>query len=190
MKSETLNYGRELLIKLDKIGKEIILPELEKDSAIKGDELRELLRYLQEKKYLKYTLGLFVNGSSIGCSTVELLSTGMEVVLGKRDYFDASEKVSQTIHNQTNVTHSSQFQVAQAGNNSQIAQIIDNSQINILKQLIENDEELDEPRKKKLFDVLEKVNTLKESGESAYNLIKQVGGIALKYVPLFFSLLK
>jgi hypothetical protein len=189
MKSETLVYGMELLIILDEIGKEISLPELEAKSKIKGEELKELLKYLQKKEYLKYTLGLFVNETKLGESTIKLLPKGMEVVLDKRDYFNDGEKVSQTINHQTNVTNSSQVQVAQAGDNSYISQVIDNSQLNVLKQLIENDEELDEPKKKKLFDILEKFNTLKESGENGYNLIKKVGGIALKYAPLFFSLL-
>jgi len=93
MKSETLIYGTELLIMLDKIGREISLPEFEEKSKIKGDELKELLRYLQGKEYLRYRLGLFVNESKIGESTIKLLPKGMEVVLGKRDYFTEGEKV-------------------------------------------------------------------------------------------------
>ncbi len=93
MKSETLIYGTELLIMLDEIGKEISLPEFEEKSKIKGDELKELLRYLQGKEYLRYKLGLFINDSKISDSTIELLPKGMEVVLGKRDYFTEGEKV-------------------------------------------------------------------------------------------------
>jgi rRNA-processing protein FCF1 len=93
MKSEILVYGNELLIMLDKIGKEISLPEFEEKSKIKGDELRELLRYLQGKEYVRYTLGLFVNNLKLGESTVKLLPKGMEVVLGKRDYFTEEGKV-------------------------------------------------------------------------------------------------
>jgi len=55
--------------------------------------------------------------------------------------------------------------------------------------MIENDNGLDEPKKKRLFGILEKFNTLKQSGENAYDLIKQVGLIAIKYIPLFFGLL-
>lgn len=190
MKSETLIYGMELLIILDGRGR-VSIPEFDKESKIKGDELKELLKYLDKREYLKYRLGLFVNESKISDSTIELLPKGMEVVLGKRDYFTEGEKVLQTIHNETNVSNSSEFQVAQImGDDSQITQIQDNSQINILKQLIEEDTELDEPKKKKLFEILEKFNTLKESGKNAFELIKQVGSIAIKYVPLFFGLLK
>jgi len=190
MKSETLVYGEELLFLLNEIGKELTFPEFEEISEIRGEELKELVRYLKEKGYLKYTLGLSINGTKMGESTIKLLPRGIEIVLGKRDYFNESEKISQTIHNQTNVTGSSQVQVAQSiGDNSSITQVIDNSQINVLKQLIEHDEELDEPKKNKLFEILEKFNTLKESGENAFELIKKVGEIALKYVPLFFSLL-
>jgi len=190
MKSETLIYGMELLTKLDEIGEEVTLPELEKDSSIKDDELRELLKYLQKKEYLKYTLGLFINETRLGDSTIKLLPKGMEVVLGKRDYFSDVDNTLQNIQNQS-IINGNQNQVAQLiGDNNYISQNIDNSQISILKQLIEKDEELDEPKKNKLFNVLEKFNILKESGENAYSLIKQVGGIALKYVPLFFSLLK
>ena len=93
MKSETLVYGVELLQMLDKIGKEISFPEFEEKSKIKGGELKELLRYLQGKGYLRYKLGLFVNDSKISESTINLLPKGMEVVLGKRDYFTEGEKV-------------------------------------------------------------------------------------------------
>lgn len=189
MKSETLVYGAELLVLLDKIGKETSFPEFEKKSRIRGEELKELLKYLQKKEYLKYTLGLFVNETKMGESTIKLLPKGMEVVLGKRDYFEGSEKGSETIHNQTNVTNSSQVQVAQTGDNSNVSQIIGNSKINVLRQLIKDDRELDETKKDKLFEILKKFNTLKESGENAYQLIKQVGSIALRYIPLFMNLL-
>jgi len=87
MKSKTLSYGKYILIILDEIGEEALFPELEDKSEIKGIELKNLLKYLQEKSYLKYKLGLFVNTSKISDSTIELLPKGMEVVLGKRDYF-------------------------------------------------------------------------------------------------------
>ena len=114
----------------------------------------------------------------------------MEVVLGKRDYFYENEKISQTIHNETKVSNSSGFQVAQTtGDKSPITQIQNNSKINILKQIIEEDRGLDESKKKEMFGILEKFNTLKESGENAYKLIKQISSISIKYVPLFFGLL-
>ena len=189
MKSEILIHGMEILVVLDEKGK-IEIPEFEKESKIKGSELKELLKYLDKKGYLKYQLGLFVNDSKISDSTIELLPKGMEVVLGQRDYFDEMG-TSQTIHNQTNLHDSPNSQVAQTtGDDSSITQIQDNSKITILKQLIADDKELNEPKKKKLFGILEKFNTLKESGENAYELIKQAGLISIKYVPLFFGLLK
>jgi len=54
---------------------------------------------------------------------------------------------------------------------------------------INEDNELDDPKKEKLLEVLEKFNTIKESGENAFNLIKRVGSIATKYVPMFFGLI-
>lgn len=94
MKSEILVYGMELLIMLDG-REEVSIPEFEKESKIKGDELKKLLKYLDEKGYLKYRLGLFVNETKISDSTIELLPRGMEVVLGQRDYFTEGEKVLQ-----------------------------------------------------------------------------------------------
>lgn len=195
MKSETLIYGEEVLVLLNEIGKEISFKEFENNSKIKGEELRELLKYLVKKEFIIWKMPLFIGtfGEPIKVideDKIKLADKGMEVVLGKRDYFGEIKEISQTIHSQTNVNNSSQVQIAQTtGNNSSITQIQDNSKIHILKQLIENDEELDEPKKNKLFSILEKFNTLKESGENAFELIKKVGGVALKYVPLFFSLL-
>ncbi len=144
---------------------------------------------------MRYSLGLFIatesTFSKLGESRIKLLPNGMEVVLGKRDYFSNLNGLSQNIQNQTNVNNSSKVQVAQStGNNSSINQIQDNSKINILRQIIQEDEELDDPKKKKLFGILEKFNTLKESGENAINLLKQVKEIAIKYVTMFFHLLK
>ena len=95
MKSETLIYGMELLVILDDFGKEIEFPELEQKTRIKGDELKELLKYLDKKEYLKYKLGLFVNTSKISESNVKLLPKGMEVVLGQRDYFTEGSRTLQ-----------------------------------------------------------------------------------------------
>jgi hypothetical protein len=189
MKSETLISGEELLVTLDEIG-EISFKQLEERSEIKGNELRELLKYLIKKEYIIWKNALFINEHHISDDEIKLSHKGMEVVLGKREYFDENDKINQTIHNQA-IIQGNQNQVAQTtGDNTSISQIIDNSQINVLKKLIEEDEDLDEPKKKKLFDILEKFNTLKESGENALELIKKVGGVAIKYVPLFFSLLK
>lgn len=128
------------------------IPDLEKECKIKGDELKKLLKYLGEKGYLKYRIGLFINDAKISESSVELLPKGMEVVIGKRDYLDEIGGVSQTIHQQTNVSNSSEFQVAQTtGDNSSIIQFQDNSKINILRQMIEHDKELDESKKKKII---------------------------------------
>ena len=91
MKSETLIYGREILSILDGKGR-IEIPTFEEECKLKGDELKELLKYLDGKGYLKYRLGLFVNDSKISESSIELLPKGMEVVLGKRDYFTEGEK--------------------------------------------------------------------------------------------------
>ncbi|MFH1210272.1 MAG: hypothetical protein V1663_05810 [archaeon] len=189
MKSETLIYGMEILVMLDKFSKELSFKELEEKCNKKGDELRELLKYLAKKEYIIWKNPLFINEHWIDDDKIKLEPKGMEVVLGKRDYFNEIGEIKQTIHNQTNVNDSSNFQVAQTtGSDSLIIQTQDNSKINILKQLIENDKELDEPKKKKLFGILEKFNTLKESGENAYDLINQVKEITIKYVPLFFSL--
>ena len=189
IKAETLIYGEELLVILDESG-EISFEQLEEKSNIKDKELKELIRYLESKNYLKYNLALLINDSGpISPSRVRLLPAGMEVVLGKRDYFN-EVGIPQTIHNQTNVSNSSEFQIAQtSGDKSPITQTQDNSKLNILKQMITEDNELDDPKKEKLLEVLEKFNTIKESGENAFNLIKRVGSIATKYVPMFFGLI-
>ena len=192
MKSETLIYGMELLIMLDEIG-EIPFKGLEEKTKIKGDELRALLKYLKQKEYIIWKMPLFIGTLDkidfIDEDKIKLSHSGMEIVLGKKDYFDEMG-ISQTIHNQTNVHGSSEFQVAQtSGDNSSIVQIQDNSKISVLRQMIEEDEELDKPKKKKLLEVLEKFNTIKESGENAFDLIKQVGLVASRYIPLFFGLL-
>ena len=75
------------------------------------------------------------------------------------------------------------------GNHNPITQTINNTQYTILKQIIENDANLDEPKKKSLLSILEKFNTIKESGENIYELLKSVGMIAINYLPLFFSII-
>ncbi len=192
MKSETIIYGLELLTILDK-NENISFSNLEKISKIKGSELKELLRYLKQKGYLIWKSSPFIgtldNINLISDDKIKLAPKGMEVVLEQREYFDDSNKISQEIHNQTNI-HGDKNLVAQnTGNNSSIIQIQNNTKLNVLKQLIGDDKELNEGKKKKLLNILEKFNTLKESGENAYGLIKQVSSIAIKYVPLFFGLL-
>ncbi len=192
MKSETLIYGIEILVMLDE-NENISFEGLEKISKIKGDELRELLNYLKKKEYLLWKMPFIFGTIESGVKVldkdkIKLDHKGMEVVLGKRDYFEEIG-ISQTIHNETNI-NGDQNQVAQTtGDNSSITQTQDNSKITVLREMIKEDKELDEPKKKKLFGLLEKFNTLKQSGENAYELIKQVGLIAIKYVPLFFALL-
>ena len=185
MKSEILIYGYELLVLLDE-NENISFINLEKISTIKGRELRELLKYLKQKEYIIWKMPLFIGTLEkvdfIDDDKIRLAPKGMEVVIGKRDYFTEVE----TNINQTNIYNS---QIAQThGDNSPIIQI-NNSQINILKQLIENDTELNPDKKTKLFEILDKFNTLKESGQNAFELIKAVGAISIKYIPLFFSLL-
>lgn len=194
IKSQDLIYGEELLKILDE-QEEISFEQLEEKSKVKGDELKELLRYLVKKDYLRYNLGLFItyvgdtSPTNIGKSSVRLLPKGMEVVLGQREYFSDSNGVSQKVQNQTNVSHSSGFQVAQtAGDNNQINQSIDNSKVISLREEIEKDQELEEPKKKELLDILDNINTVKESGQTAVSLIKKVSSIAVKYLPSFLGL--
>lgn len=198
MKIGNLEYGKVLLTILSETG-EIPFEQLEEKSEVKKEELKELLHCLEkEKGYLSWkkhiSIGYIGDSESVmpsvSNSEIKLSTKGMEVVLGKRDYFNETAQMSQTVYNQTKVENSSEFQIAQnIGANSPITQVQDNSKINILKQLIENDKELDEPKKKKLLGILEKFNTLKQSGENALELIKQVSSIAIKYFPHFFSLL-
>lgn len=188
MKSETLIYGTKLLIMLNETEK-ISFKQLEEKFEIKGAELKELLKYLVKKEYISWDSRLFINEHHISDDKIRLANKGMEIYLGKRDYFSDLDNTTQTIQNQA-IIQGNQNQVAQTtGDNSSIVQIQDNSKINILRKLIEYDKELEESKKIKLFDILERFNTLKESGENVFELIKEVGGIALKYVPLFFSLI-
>ncbi|MBI2047109.1 hypothetical protein HYT26_03030 [Candidatus Pacearchaeota archaeon] len=92
MKSETLIYGEELLVILDETG-EISFKQLEEKFEIKGDELRGLLKYLVKKEYISWKMPLFVNTDFISDDKIKLANKGMEVVLGKRDYFTEGEKV-------------------------------------------------------------------------------------------------
>ena len=142
----------------------------------------EILRYLKQIKAVQYTQ-LLSEGLQ-GFMGVEVIEKGLEIACQKRPLVDVSQNVSQQVIN-SNV----QNLVQSTGNSNVINQTVDNSKHYILKQMIEQDQELDSEKKKKLFNILEKFNTLKESGENAFELLKTVGTISLKYVPLFFGLL-
>lgn len=191
MKSETLLYGEEVLKHLNGIGDKVSFKLLEPQLIIKGQELRELLKYLVKKDYIKWKSALFVNDTHISDDEITLAHNGMEIILGKKSYFGENEKPIPTIQNQTNISNSSQVQLAQiTGNHNKIEQFIDNSKISVLTRLIQDDTELEDEKKKGLLNVLEKFNTLKEGSDNALDLVKKVGSIAAKYVPLFFSLLR
>lgn len=142
-------------------------------------ELKKGFVYLKEKGLIDYTQSF---GDSFPIN-IKITSKGI-------DYLEGIDETILQKNDQTINIHAPVQNVAQIkGDNNKLIQIVDNSQYNILKQMIENDSELDEPKKKKLLETLDKFNKIKETGENAYNLIKTVGGIAIKYVPLFFSLL-
>jgi len=102
MKSETLIYGIELLVILDE-NENLSFRDLEKISKIKGEELRELLKYLKQKDFIiwKFPISIISLGSDGGFvgndkrddDKIKLAPKGMEVVLDKRDYFIGGEKV-------------------------------------------------------------------------------------------------
>ncbi len=100
MKSKILNYGEDLLVILDE-NENISFVNLEKISKIKGDELRELLKHLKTKDYIiwKKSISIGYIGSSESYippaldDKIKLTPRGMEVFLGKRDYFIGGEKV-------------------------------------------------------------------------------------------------
>jgi len=196
MKSETLIFGMELLVLLDEVGKEISFKELEEKTRIKDEELRELLKYLEQKEYITWSNPLFIGTSEridfISDDEIKLSHKGMEVNLDKRDYFDETSKVSQEIQNQTNVNNSSEFQVAQTtGNNSPILQTQENIQITILNKIIDDDQELDSEKKSKLKEIIKKIKEMKDSGETAekiYGWIKKGAGICAKYGPYLWAL--
>ncbi len=97
MKSKTLMYGMELLVMLDEIDKEISFKQLEEKAKIKGDELRELLKYLKQKEYIVWKNPFFIGSLErieiIDTDKIKIIPKGMEVVLGKRDYFTEGEKI-------------------------------------------------------------------------------------------------
>jgi len=183
---------------------DVILQELNDKGQAKISELidltefsekkvREILNYLVKKECVKRPVYITFMGSNepIPEGDYRLSIKGKEIIasgLSFQEIIKAELQGNSQIVNATHVT-GNQNQVAQSVNDSLITQIQNNSKIDVLKQLIEDDKELDEPKKKKLFGILEKFNTLNESGENAYELIKQVGLIATRYTPLFLSLL-
>lgn len=189
MKSETILYGEEILILLDE-NPDISFEKLEEKSKVKGEELRKLLRYLEEKGYSRYHLALFVNsGPKIGDSRINLLPKGMEVVLGKKDFFEEGERP-----NQINVNNSSGVQVAQTtGENASISQVQNNSQIVILKRLIEDDPKLNSDQKTELKSIVDKIKEGISTGEKiekVYEWVKRGIGVCAKYGPYLFELIK
>lgn len=177
MKSESLIRGIELLAELDDLPK-ISFDELKHKVDIDQDELRKLLKYLKEKDFIKWRLGLFVNDSPISPGEISLTHKGMEVSLGKRDYFDETKIPHHTIHNQTNIDNSSGVQVAQStGENSPITQEQE-VKIDVLKKELEEELKKSKPDKSKLKNILEKIIGIAKSGSSmiiAEIILKVIG---------------
>ena len=96
MKSETLIYGIELLVTLDE-NENISFVNLEKISKIKGNGLRELLKYLKQKEFIIWknplSIGSLDSIDFIDDDKIKLAHKGMEIVIGKRDYFTGGGKV-------------------------------------------------------------------------------------------------
>lgn len=86
----------KILALLDK-NENISFVNLEKISKIKDKELRELLKYLKGKNYITWRSRLFINEHHIADDKISLAHNGMEVILGQKDYFGDSEKISRSI---------------------------------------------------------------------------------------------
>jgi len=189
--SEEILFADIILHTLNDKGKAKV-QELAELTGFTEENIRKSLNYLAKEGYVRRPLFITSISSTepIPPGDYTLSIKGKEVIASNSSILEIVKNKlqgnSQTI-NQTNI-QGNKNQVAQSGDNSSIIQIQDNSKINILRQLIENDGGLDQTKKKKLFGILKKFNTLKESGENAYELIKQVGLIAIKYLPLFFGL--
>lgn len=165
MKSESLAYGMNLLAELDNLPK-INFEELKHKIDMDQDELRELLKYLKQKDFIKWQLPLFVNDLIISPDEISLTHKGMEVNLGKRDYFDEIKSPSHTIHNQTNIDNSSGVQVAQStGDNSLIIQDQE-IKIETLKKELEEELTKPKPNKDNIKNILEKIMNLTKSSSS------------------------
>jgi len=176
----TIHFAESALVVL--AYSKIEIDKLPEELGISEDEVCDVLRYLKQIGAVQYTQ-LLSEGLQ-GFMGVEVTAKGLEIACDKRPLVDVGQTVSQQVIN-SNV----QNLVQSAGDSNVITQIIDNSKHYILKQMIEKDQELDSEKKKRLFNILEKFNTLKETGENAFELLKTVAGISIKYVPLFFALL-
>lgn len=158
------------------------LEKIPEKFGITEEETCESLDYLKEVGAVQF-IKIVARGFA-GIRGLKVTSKGLEVACEKRPLINRTQTISQQVTN-------SQIKnlVQSSGNSNLITQTIDNSKHYILKQMIEKDSELDSGKRKDLFNILDKFNSLKESGENASQLIKAVEGISLKYVPLFFSLL-
>lgn len=195
MKSEVLAYGLKILTILDEKGK-ISLIELEENSKINGDELKELLKYLSKKEYIHWKKPFFITSTAdtgpinfIGEHEIKLSHKGMEVNLGERDYFEDSGKISKTI-NTTNVK-GNQNQVAQSGNDSPITQSQENIKYYILERIIDDDAELSPKQKNEMKSVVNKIKELisiGENGEKIYDYVKKGIIICSKYASMLWGL--
>ena len=182
MKNPLLISYAEPILQMIALGK-CKLQDLPKEVNLNDEELSEIIHYLYENGAVHYvgTISLGLKG----ITHIEVTSKGAEVALEKRDLID----INKTSFQQMNI-HAPVQNIAQVqGNHNPITQTINNTQYTILKQIIENDANLDEPKKKSLLSILEKFNTIKESGENIYELLKSVGMIAINYLPLFFSII-
>lgn len=182
-----MNAG--LIARAELILKDLALRNLKKDEIsqkfnLSEEEVRQILKYLKDKGAVDY-ISTFGSGLS-GILNLEVTSKGCEVALNKRKLIETSETSFQQLNVHAPVQNLSQVQ----GDGATITQSIDNSQYNVLKHMIENDDELEQEKKNSLLDILDKFNKMKETGENALDLIKKVGSIAMKYVPYFFALLK
>ena len=191
--SEEILLANSILLSLD--GKsETKISEIVESIGSTKEAVSNAIDYLVKREYIIGSPWITFIGDSTPIPEGEyrLSTKGKEIIASK---LSIQEIIKSELQGGSSVLNHSEVrgdynQIAQTtGDDSPINQIQDNSKINILKQIIENDVELDVPQKKKLFGILEKFNTLKKSGENAYGLIKQVGSIAIKYVPLFFGLL-
>ena len=181
MNAMTIHFAESALVVL--AYSKIEIDKLPEELGISEEEVCDVLRYLKKIEAVQYTS--LLSESLQGFVGVEVTAKGLEIACQKRPLVDVSQNVSQHVTN----SHIHNL-VQSSGNSNVITQIVDNSKHYILKQIIEQDQELDSANKKKLFNILGKFNTLKESGENAFELLKTVGTISLKYVPLFFALLR
>ena len=181
MNAMTIHYAEPALVILAYNNVEI--EKLPVELGITDDEVLEVLAYLKQIEAVEYDSLLGEGLSSV--LDLKITAKGLEIAAQKRQLVDVSPTISQQVIN-SNV----QNLVQSSGDSNVINQVVDNSKHYILRQMIEQDQELDSEKKKSLFNILERFNTLKEGGENALELLKTVAGISIKYVPLFFALLK